>query len=278
MGRRKRRLLMPIWLAIVLGVVEGLTEYLPVSSTGHLIVVGHALGLQKTEANDAFEVVIQFGAILAVVVHYRVMLAGHARGLSKKNKESVQLLMSIVIAGLPFVVLAKLFGHAIKDKLFAPTPVAIALIVGGIVMIVVERVRKVRNAHGLDGIVNVTPARALIIGLGQCFALFPGTSRSMSSIVAGQIAGLSTRTAAEFSFLVGLPVLGGATLYEGYKSRHALMHDVGVASIAIGTVVSFFVAWAVIATFLRYLGKRGLEPFGAYRIVLGAIVLMVMSR
>lgn len=269
---------MPIWLAIVLGVVEGLTEYLPVSSTGHLIVVGQALGLQKSEANDAFEVVIQFGAILAVLVHYRVMLAGHARGLLSKKRESVQLLTSIVIAAVPFVVLAKLFGHAIKDKLFSPTPVAIALILGGIVMIVVERVRDKRQHPGLDGIENVTPARALIVGIGQCLALFPGTSRSMSSIVAGQLAGLSTRTAAEFSFLVGLPVLGGATLYEGYKSRHALLHDVGATSIAIGTVVSFFVAWAVIATFLRYLSKRGLEPFGAYRIVLGAIILVVMSR
>lgn len=269
---------MAVWLAIVLGIVEGLTEYLPVSSTGHLIVVGRALGLEKSDANDAFEVVIQFGAILAVLVHYRVMLAGHVKGLLGKKKESVQLLVSIIVAALPFVVLAKLFGHAIKDKLFAPVPVAIALIAGGVLMIVVERARKLRDAHGLDGIENVTPGRALIVGVGQCLALFPGTSRSMSSIVAGQLAGLSTRTAAEFSFLVGLPVLGGATLYEGYKSRHALMHEVGATSIAIGTVVSFFVAWAVIATFLRYLGRRGLEPFGAYRIILGALVLFVMSK
>jgi undecaprenyl-diphosphatase len=269
---------MPIWLAVVLGIVEGLTEYLPVSSTGHLIVVGRALGLEKTDANDAFEVVIQLGAILAVFVHYRSLLARHAAGLLTRKPESVRLATSIVIAAVPFVILAKLFGHAIKDKLFAPVPVAIALILGGIVMFVVERVRKARSSHGLDGIEHVTPTRALMVGLGQCFALFPGTSRSMSSIVAGQLSGLSTRTAAEFSFLVGLPVLGGATVYEGYKSRHALMHDVGLPSIVIGIVVSFFVAWAVIATFLRYLGKRGLEPFGIYRIVLGIVVLYVMGK
>ena len=269
---------MALWLAIVLGIVEGLTEYLPVSSTGHLIVVGRALGLEKTDANDAFEVVIQFGAILAVLVHYRVLLAEHARGLLARKPASVKLATSIVVAAVPFVILAKLFGHAIKDRLFAPVPVAIALISGGVVMFVVERVRAARRAHGLDSLENVTPGRALVVGLGQCFALFPGTSRSMSSIVAGQLAGLSTRTAAEFSFLVGLPVLSGATLYEGYRSRHALMHDVGALSLLVGTVVSFLVAWAVIATFLRYLGKRGLEPFGVYRVVLGVVVLYVMSK
>ncbi len=269
---------MPLWLAVVLGVVEGLTEYLPVSSTGHLIVVGRALGLQKTAANDAFEVVIQLGAILAVAAHYRVLLLGHCRGLLQRKKDSVQLAVSIVIAAIPVVVLGKTFGHAIKDKLFAPVPVAIALILGGLVMIVVERVRKTRHVIGLEGLENVTSKRALIVGIGQCFALVPGTSRSMSTIVSGQLAGLSTRTAAEFSFLVGLPVLGGATLYEGYKSRHVLMHDIGATSIVAGVVVSFFVAWAVIATFLRYLTRRGLEPFGVYRIVLGAIVLWVMSK
>jgi undecaprenyl-diphosphatase len=265
----------PLLYALILGVVEGLTEFLPVSSTGHLIVAGRALGLAKTDAVDAFEIVIQGGAILAVAVHYRLLLATHVKGLARRRPESVRLFVSMLVAFLPIAVLGKLFGHAIKDRLFAPLPVAVALIAGGALMLVVERVRK---GHGADGLENVTPMRALAIGAGQCLALLPGTSRSMASIVAGQLTGLSTRTAAEFSFLVGLPTLGAATLYEGYKSRHVLADEIGAASIAVGLVVSFLVAWGVIASFLRYLTKRGLEPFGVYRVVFGGLVLWMALR
>lgn len=269
---------MSLFHALLLGLVEGLTEYLPVSSTGHLILAGRVLGLAKTDATDAFEIVIQLGAILAVLVHYRALLASHAKGLFAGREESKRLAISIVIAFLPIAVIGKLFGRAIKKVLFAPLPVAIALIAGGALMLVVERARKTRKIQGEDGLEHVTPWRALAIGLGQCFALIPGTSRSMSSIVAGQLAGLSTRTAAEFSFLVGLPTLGVATLYEGYKSRAVLMHDVGAPSIAVGMLVSFFVAWAVIAAFLRYLTRAGLEPFGVYRVVFGAAALLLALR
>ena len=143
-------------------------------------------------------------------------------------------------------------------------------------MIVVERIRKARGTVGLTGLSNVTPMRALYIGLGQCFALFPGASRSMCTIVAGQLAGLSTSTAAEFSFLLGVPTLGAACLYEGLKSRHELAHDIGGAATAVGLVTSFVVAWAVVATFLRYLKSHGLEPFGVYRILLAIAVLRFM--
>jgi undecaprenyl-diphosphatase len=156
--------------------------------------------------------------------------------------------------------------------------VAAALAVGGIAMIVVERSRARHGQTGADGLEQVTPSRALAIGLGQCLSLWPGASRAMCTIVAGQLTGLSTATAAEFSFLLALPTLGAATLYEAYKARDALASHVGGASLALGLVVSFAVAWGVIATFLRYLRTRGLEPFGWYRVLLGAVVLWVLAR
>jgi undecaprenyl-diphosphatase len=137
--------------------------------------------------------------------------------------------------------------------------------------------RASRGATGVDGLQNVTPRRAFVIGLAQCLSLWPGTSRSMCTIVGGQLVGLSTATAAEFSFLLALPTLGAATLYEGFKARHILVASVGIPSLVVGFVVSYFVAWAVIATFLRYLRARGLEPFGWYRIVAGVVVLWVLQ-
>ena len=259
---------MSLWIALLLGVVEGLTEYLPVSSTGHLVLVAHALGQQA----GAFEIVIQLGAILAVVVHYRALFARHARGLLAWQPESVQLAKALALGFVPVAIVGKLAGHAIKDRLFQPIPIAIALALGGVVMIVVERVRRARNVTGEIGLDRVTPGRALAIGLLQCFALFPGTSRSMTTIVAGQLVGLSTATAAEFSFLLGVPTLGAATVYEGFKERHELMAHSGGAALAVGLVTSFFVAWAVVASFLRYRQRRGLEPFGWYRLALAAAV------
>lgn len=266
-------------VAGLLGIVEGLTEYLPVSSTGHLILVGHFLKLPEDAGTKAFDIVIQLGAIFAVVVHYRKLLAGHVGGLVRRDAASVRLLTALVIAFVPLAVLGLVFGKKIQDALFGSFPVAIALIVGGIVMIAVEisRTLKARGQNaeqlGLVGLEHVTPKRALTIGLAQCLSLFPGTSRSMSTIVAGQLTGLSTATAAEFTFLLGLPTLGAATLYSMLKHRHDLA-TVGMANVAIGLVVSFFVAWAVIAVFLAYLKRRGLAPFGVYRIVIGVVVLL----
>jgi undecaprenyl-diphosphatase len=267
-------------VAVLLGIVEGLTEFLPVSSTGHLVLVGHWLGLDDDDpAGKAFEIVVQLGAILAVLVHYRALLGARARGLLSGEQRSLRLLAALAIAFAPAAVLGLLFRKAIKAHLQTPLPVAGALIVGGLAMIAVERWLKSRPAITDDpGLEGVTPGRALAIGLGQCLSLWPGTSRSMTTIVAGQLAGLSTATAAEFSFLLALPTLGAATLYEGFKSRAALAAGVGFTSMAVGLVVSFVVAWAVIATFLKYLKKHGLEPFGWYRILLGALVIWVLAR
>jgi undecaprenyl-diphosphatase len=267
---------MPPLVAALLGIVEGLTEYLPVSSTGHLILAGKALGANGAGL-ESFDVVIQLGAVLAVVVEYRVLLGDRARGLFAGRAESKALLVALLLGFLPAAVFGFLFRKTIKAHLFGAVPVAAALIVEGIVMIVLERLRARRNVTGLVGLEHVTPKRALLIGLGQCVSMWPGSSRSMCTIVAGQLTGLSTATAAEFSFLLALPTLGAATLYEGFKARHELASGIGTSNLAIGLVVSFLVAWAVIAGFIRYLQRRGLEPFGYYRIVLGAVVLWVLA-
>jgi undecaprenyl-diphosphatase len=266
--------------AAFLGVVEGVTEYLPVSSTGHLILASHLLG-QKDEGAGAFDIVIQLGAILAVVVHYRELLGERVLGLLRKDARSIRLLLCLILGFAPTAVLGLLARKTIKEHLFGPRPVAAALVVGGIVMIAVEVVRAMRargpdnEQIGANGLEHVTPRRAFYIGLGQCVSMWPGASRSMCTIVAGQLAGLSTATAAEFSFLLGLPTLGAATLYEMYKSR-ALLGEIGALNVAIGLVVSFLVAWAVIAAFLAYLKRRGLVPFGLYRIALGLVVLWLL--
>ncbi len=271
---------MPFHIAILLGIVEGLTEYLPVSSTGHLVLAAHLLGLDDDDpATQAFEIVVQLGAILAVVAHYRVLLAERLRGLFAADQASLRLLSAIAIAFTPAAVIGLFLRKAIKAHLLRPVPVAAALVLGGIVMIVVEQWLKHRPARQAEeGLEHVTPRRALAIGVGQCFSLWPGTSRAMCTIVAGQLAGLTAATAAEFSFLLALPTLGAATIFEGYKSREALAGHVGGASMALGLIVSFGVAWAVIASFLRYLRTRGLAPFGWYRIVLGALVFWIMAR
>lgn len=269
-------------VAVLLGVVEGITEYLPVSSTGHLILASHVLG-QTGEGADSFDIVIQLGAILAVVVHYRRLLWERAAGLVRRQPESVRLLIALVLGFAPTGVMGLLLRKKIKLLLFGPGSVAAALVAGGIVMIAVELLRARRTAEvgaeprGLVGLEHVTPWRAFAIGLGQCVSMWPGSSRSMCTIVAGQLTGLSTATAAEFSFLLGLPTLGAATLYEAYESRGAL-GDVGALNVVIGLIVSFAVAWAVIAAFLSYLKRRGLVPFGVYRIVLGALVFFVLVR
>jgi undecaprenyl-diphosphatase len=263
------------WLAALLGLVEGLTEYLPVSSTGHLILVSYFFG-SEGEGAKAFDIVIQLGAILAVLLHYRKLLGERVRGLVSGQRNALMLAVALLVAFLPAAIVGIAFRKMIKEHLFGPGPVAVALIVGGVIMIVVERLRARNHVTGVDGLEQVTPRRALLIGVGQCFSLWPGASRSMCTIVAGQLSGLSTSTAAEFSFLLALPTLGAATLYELYKSRGELSASVGASQLIIGLVVSFLVAWAVIAAFLRFLRSRGLEVFGYYRIAVALLVLWLI--
>jgi undecaprenyl-diphosphatase len=268
-------------VAALLGLVEGLTEFLPVSSTGHLILVSQWLG-SNGEGAKSFDIVIQLGAILAVVVHYRLLILERLRGLFARDPAALRLFGALLVAFVPAALVGLVLSKTIKRLLFGPLPVAVALLVGGVLMVVVERLRKAHHSVGETGTEHVTLRRALLIGVGQCFSLWPGMSRSMSTIVAGQLAGLSTPTAAEFSFLLSVPTLGAATLYELYKARHdlgaagAAGQSVGVPQLVVGLAVSFVVAWLVIAAFLRYLSRRGLEPFGYYRIALGVVVLAFM--
>jgi undecaprenyl-diphosphatase len=277
---------MPLAIALLLGIVEGLTEYLPVSSTGHLVLAGHLLGLPDADpATSSFEIVVQLGAILAVVAHYRELLVRRVRGLWSRDPISLRLLAALAIAFAPTAAAGLLLRKTIKAHLFGVLPVAIALIVGGVAMIVIERILRRRrlvpaagrtSLVGDEGLEHVTPPRAFAIGLAQCLSLWPGASRAMCTILAGELAGLSTATAAEFSFLLALPTLGAATVYEASKARHVLASNVGGLSLVVGLLASFVVAWAVIASFLKYLRRHGLEPFGWYRIALGLAVLWLV--
>ncbi len=262
--------------AAILGVVEGLTEYLPVSSTAHIDLAGHWLGVADVPGFASFDIVIQLGAILAVLVHYRVLIAERLRGLVRRDPIAIRLWLAIAAGFIPTAIIGLLLHRLILRYLFGLVTIAVAFVVGGGVMIAVEAWRKRSGRAWRDGLERVTPLDGLLIGLGQCVAMIPGTSRSMATIVPGQLRGLSTGTAAEFSFLLGLPTLGAATIYEGYKARHELMAHAGSVSVLIGLVVSFVVALVVIAGFLHYLKRRGLEPFGYYRIALGAIIFWLV--
>lgn len=264
--------------ALLLGILEGLTEFLPVSSTGHLILLGSRLG-HEDEAAKTLAIVIQLGAVLAVIVYYRKLLLGHLRGLLAREPASFRLFAALVIAFFPAALLGLAFHKLIKEKLFGPVPVAIALVVGGVVMIISDFWVKRRKGNEVGDLAEITPKRALAVGLAQCFSLWPGASRSMTTILGGQVVGLSTATAAEFSFLLSIPVLGAATVYDMYKGGAALLSAPGGAlSLAVGLGAAFFVSLAVIAVFIRYLKRFGLMPFGVYRILLGALVLFVATH
>jgi undecaprenyl-diphosphatase len=234
--------------------------------------VSRLLGLSG-EADKAFDIVIQLGALLAVVVHYRVLLAARLRGLVAREERALRLASALVSGFVPTAAVGLLVGKAVKRHLFAPLPVACALALGGIAMIVLEVVLRGHKAEK-ESLEQVTPADAVFIGLVQCLSLLPGTSRSMTTILGGRLRGMTPAIAAEFSFLLALPTLGAATLYEGWKERAALA-TLGVAPLAIGLIASFVVAWIVIAAFLRYLARNGLTPFGIYRLILAAVVLLV---
>lgn len=283
------------WHAVILGLVEGITEYLPISSTGHLIIVSALLGLEKTpdlkSAVDAFNIVIQGGAILAVLGLYRQrvkqMIVG-ALGLLKIGKgdpAGLRLAINLVIAFFPAALLGFLFHDRIEAKLFTTGPVLAALALGGVYMIAVDRwrARKAKSGHAEDvqhEIDEVTPSKALIIGLCQCVALWPGTSRSMMTITGGIFAGLKPRAAAEFSFLLGLPTLGGAcvlTLAKDLKHAHDtgaenMFQVIGVSAAVVGIVVATLSAAVAVKWLVGFLNKHGLSPFGWYRLALCAVL------
>ena len=271
---------MTLLQAAILGAIEGLTEFLPVSSTGHLILAAHAMGLVGDVMN-AFEIVIQAGALLAVLWLYRARVYQLLAGVARPRSAGGRLLLKLLVAFLPAAILGLAIHHKIEEHLFGPLPVAIALLAGGVVMVLFERWRRARGrAPRFESVDSIPLTVALWIGLFQCASLWPGMSRSMVTILGALILGCSALAAAEFSFLLALPTLGAATLFDFVKHRDALLHgqEVGTAAIVTGLVVAAVVAAIAIRTFLRYLTRHGLAVFGWYRIALGIILLVLLGR
>ena len=281
--------------AAILGVVEGITEYLPVSSTGHLILAGHFMNLihysdktgifgklidkDKMEALNSFDIVIQFGAILAVVGLYRNRIGQMCAGLLGKNPKGLKLLGLLVVAFLPAVIIGLPLDETIEAYLFGPVPVAWALAVGGVVMIVVEYFyRKDKSTGRIRDLDMVTFRQALIIGIAQVLAMWPGTSRSMITILAGLLVGLDMLAAAEFSFLLALPTLMGATTVSAIKHWDVLTQIAGIDGIVVGLVVSGIVAALAVKGFVKWLTHHGLTPFGIYRLIAAALVFWLLAR
>ena len=258
------------WQAAVLGLVEGITEYLPISSTGHLILTEALLGLDHPESKpalDAFSIVIQGGAILAVLGLYWPRVLGMLRGLLGRDAAGLRLLVNLLIAFVPAVVVGVPLDHWIEAHLFRPLPVIGTLALGGVVMIALDR----GLTHGERAIDDLGPRQALFIGLMQCLALWPGTSRAMDVIVGGHLVGLRARDAAEFSFLLGLPTLGGACAYKLFKEHDAIA-QLGVVPVALGIAVATVSAALSVRWLVGFLNRHGLEPFGWYRLGLSALL------
>jgi undecaprenyl-diphosphatase len=245
--------------ALVLGVVEGLTEFLPISSTGHLILAGELLNASDERWN-VFNIVIQTGAMLAVVWEYR----------ARFFKVDVGLYRNLVVAFIPAAVLGLLFSKYIKSYLFHAVPVALAFIVGGVIILIVERRSfqpRVESAQ------SMTWLDALKVGIAQCFALIPGTSRSGATIIGGMLFGLSRKAATEFSFFLAVPTLIAAGLYDLWKHRD-MLSAADAPVFAVGSVVAFISAFIVIRWLIRYVASHDFKPFAWYRIAFGIVVLL----
>jgi undecaprenyl-diphosphatase len=254
--------------AAVMGVVEGLTEFLPVSSTGHLILAGHLLGFTDAKSK-VFEIAIQTGAIFAVMLVYAERLRSTVAGIASEPAAQ-RFATNVLIAFVPAVLLGLLFGKAIKEHLFNPTVVATTFIVGGFIILWAER--RPKSAVRIESVDDMTPWDALKVGLVQCLALVPGTSRSGATIIGGMLLGLSRKAATDFSFYLAMPTLIGAGAYSLVKERALLSLD-DVPMFATGLVFSFISAWLCVRWLLRYISTHDFVPFAWYRIAFGIFVL-----
>lgn len=263
--------------AVVLGLVEGVTEFLPVSSTGHLIVAQRLLGLGEGQANNVFAIGIQMGAITAVLaLYWRRLLAAASTCLRPRAGEA-NLLWQIAIAAFPAALLGLLADDWIDAHLFSSSVVAVTMIVGGALLLWLERWQRSRDggSQGLE-LASVGYGTVFVIGLFQCLALVPGTSRSAATIAGALLLGLSRTAAAEFSFLVGLPILYGASLYKLAKHREALAGD-ALQPFVIGSLVAFVSAWLVVQPFVAFLRRHSFAPFAWYRLVAGAVLAVAIA-
>lgn len=256
---------MNIFEAVIIAIVEGITEFLPISSTGHMIITSSLLHIEKDEFTKLFEVAIQLGAILAVVVLYWKKFF---------DFKSWHFYLKLIVAVIPALLLGFLFSDKIDQLLESPTTVAITLLVGGIILLFID---KVFTTHTIDKEEDISYFRAFMIGVWQCIAMIPGVSRSASTIIGGMQQKLTRKLAAEFSFFLAVPTMCAATGYKllkGYKIIHAEQ----IILLMIGNIVAFFVAMIAIRFFIEYLQKHGFRLFGYYRIIAGIILLILIYR
>ncbi|MEN5181957.1 undecaprenyl-diphosphate phosphatase [Comamonas odontotermitis] len=258
--------------AAIMGVVEGLTEFLPISSTGHLILAGSLLGFDDAKAK-VFDIAIQTGAIFAVILVYWQKIRSTLVALPS-SRQAQKFALNVLIGFLPAVVLGLLFGKYIKAHLFTPTVVATTFILGGFIILWAEK-RQVGHVR-VQSVDEMTPLDALKVGLVQCLAMVPGTSRSGSTIIGGMLMGLSRQAATDFSFFLAIPTLIGAGVYSLYKER-ALLSMADIPLFAVGLIFSFISAWLCVRWLLRYIASNSFVPFAWYRIVFGIIVLVTAA-
>ena len=284
---------MTILQAIILGLVEGITEFLPISSTGHLVLASALLGLDDPgthkQAIDGFNIVIQGGAILAVLGLYRARVVRMIAGLVGRDAAGLKLAVNLVVAFVPAAILGPLLNDAIEDRLFHPVPVVTALALGGVVMIALGPWQRRFRREAVDGsghedafvdIERLTWRLALLIGVLQCLAMWPGMSRSMVTIVGGMLVGMRARHAAEFSFLLGLPTLGGACVYRLAKSmasgEQSIIEAIGWMPMLVGLVTATVSAAVAIRWLVGWLNRHGLAAFGWYRIAIAVLFAVLV--
>jgi len=256
--------------SIILGIIEGLTEFIPVSSTAHLLISSYLIDF-NTIQNDLFEIVIQLGAILAICVVYKEKILNTV--INIKDKKSQKFSLNLIISFLPAAILGLLFHDFIKKMFFSNYSIAIALILGGLAMLIFDKKDENLKSTNID---EVTPKQALLIGIFQALAMIPGTSRSGSTIIGGLISGLNRKTATEFSFFLAIPTIAAATFYDLFKNLDGLNYD-HIQLILIGLVSSFLSALIVIKWFISFVSKNSFFVFAIYRIIIGIIILLTIA-
>lgn len=270
------------WQAAILGVIEGITEFLPVSSTGHLLVAQRALGIGGTRAADAYSICIQAGAIVAVLGLYRARARQLALGAVGRDPAGARLLLALGLAFLPAAAVGFALKDVIRRYLFGPLPIVVAWAAGGVAILLVARARWLRPepggaAEAAAPALDPTARQALLIGAAQCLALWPGTSRSLVTILAGVLVGLPLAAAVEFSFLLGVVTLGAATAYEALKDGPVMVRELGAAPIAVGFAAAWLSAALAVRWMVDYLRSHGLELFAAWRLAAALIVVVLIA-
>ncbi len=256
---------MTIFDSIILGVIEGFTEFLPISSTGHLIVASEFLGIDQTAATSAYHVIIQFAAILAVIFNYK----------EKFSIKKIDLWTKVFLAFIPIGAVGFIFSSQIKE-LFSVNVVAIMFIVGGVVFLIMEKFFIKEDKESINDVEEITLKQSMVVGFAQIFALIPGTSRAGSTIIGALLVGISRKASAEFSFLLAFPVMTAVTAYDLLK-HYKEFSDANLVTLGVGFVVSFFVAYLTIKLFLVFLEKFTFVAFGIYRIVFGVVLLIMFN-